>query len=102
MARFYGPDAGERLRERAFRGNTPPNTERRGRTATALFCENCGRETEILFEGEIEVEKTVMVRAYGYDARRKVAKPVRVKVGGKVCFRCRPPSNLEVQEILKR
>ena len=99
MARFYGPDAAERLQERKLRGNTPPNTERRGRTATALTCDNCYRETEFLFEGFVlplgkdhipqKFRNTVMALSAPFQT-----------TPGKVCFRCRPPSNLEIQEIL--
>lgn len=64
------------------------------------WCENCDRETEFLFDGEVEVTRNVLCRDYGNDARRKVPKPFQVKVSGKVCQRCRPPSNLEIQEIL--
>ena len=73
----------------------PPNSERRGRKKVVPHCENCGRETEYLFDG------IVISKATRFDLNTK--KPigvVDVHREGQVCQRCRPPSNLEIEEIL--
>jgi hypothetical protein len=66
----------------------PPNTERRGRKKLGPHCEQCGRETEYLFPAP-------------------VTKPCHAHPGGHtrdglVCHACRPPSNLEIQEMLEQ
>lgn len=104
MARFYGPDAGEYLRERQFRGNKPVKIKRH---IEAPYCENCGRETEFLFDGFVlplgrdnepqEWSGTVFeISVFELGKRGLQPKP------GKVCLRCRPPSNLEIAEIRRR
>jgi hypothetical protein len=63
---------------------------------TVMFCESCGRKTEYLFDG------FVVQKATRYNPKTK--KPiglVDVHRDAKVCQRCRPPSNLEIQEILE-
>jgi hypothetical protein len=60
------------------------------------MCEQCGRETEYLFDG------FVVNKATRYDPRTKKAiGTVDVHRDAKVCQRCRPPSNLEIVEILE-
>ena len=65
----------------------PPNTERRGRKKLAQECGQCGRPTEYLFPGP--VTKPCNVHPNGHTRE------------GLVCMRCRPPSNLEIQEMLE-
>jgi hypothetical protein len=72
-------------------------------------CENCGRETEYLFPGFIypevaEARATTRVtkhRGTVLDDRlvRALSSPFQTEAA-EVCMRCRPPSNLEIQEML--
>lgn len=78
-------------------GTKPIKTRR---AVTAPYCENCGLETEFLFHG--------WVLPLGSDGEPQKWKGTVFEVSvfevepfeGKVCQRCRPPSNLEIQEIL--
>jgi hypothetical protein len=50
-------------------------------------CENCGRETEVLFDGFKLPDQD------NAELQRSIAKLTKKK-------RCRPPSNLEIEEML--
>lgn len=65
-------------------------------------CEQCGRETDYLFKGTVTTQATQYGFPQGQRGRPKV-KPVGlidVQREGDVCAPCRPPSNLEIEEIL--
>lgn len=65
-------------------------------------CDNCGLETEYLFDGFIYPvnDKGEPLSPEATAAMMALSAPFQV-TPGQVCFRCRPPSNLEVQELLK-
>ncbi len=63
------------------------------------FCEQCGRQTDYLFRGVVITQAT----RYGCAPGSRELKPiglVDVHRDGMVCLPCRPPSNLEIKEIL--
>lgn len=57
-------------------------------------CEACARETDYLFAGVITSEAT----RYSPGPNPKPLGVVDVERDGRVCFRCRPLSNLEIEE----
>jgi hypothetical protein len=59
-------------------------------------CEQCGRETEYLFPGQVVNKAT----RYSRGPRPKPIGLVDVYRDAMVCQRCRPPSNLEILEML--
>lgn len=60
------------------------------------FCEACGRKTEYLFDGMIYTKAT----RYHPITKKRIGL-IDVERSAKVCQRCRPPSNLEIAEMLK-
>jgi hypothetical protein len=64
-------------------------------------CENCGRDTEVLFDGFIYPvdDKGEPLSPEQTAAMRALSSVFQVE-RGQVCMRCRPPSNLEIEEVL--
>lgn len=64
-------------------------------------CEQCGRETEFLFDGVLTEKRTRYEFPNGDRSKKpKAVGFIDVHRDAKVCQRCRPPSNLEIQELL--
>jgi hypothetical protein len=70
-------------------------------------CGNCGRETEVLFDGflaPVQMEAAGMIEFRGQTATAEQLRVMCLAFNSsepaRVCQRCRPPSNLEVEEIL--
>lgn len=82
-----------------YRMSEKPATRWKG-----AFCENCGRVTEVLFDGfKLPLAfETVRFTLGEAAARRQLAVSVPfLTETARVCMRCRPPSSLEVREILE-
>lgn len=90
----------------------PPSAYRRGpfRLRPQSKCANCGRETDYLFDGFIypdvaEAQAKQRVKKHKgtvLDNRlaQALSTPFQTEPAD-VCQRCRPPSNLEIEEMLK-
>lgn len=63
-------------------------------------CEQCGWETEYLFAGVVTAKATRYSRGVGGRSRSRAIGVVDVQRDGMVCMRCRPPSDLEIKEML--
>jgi hypothetical protein len=67
-------------------------------------CENCGRATEYLFRGVIEPKSIPSAKRRNtvFDERlmKALSMPFQTQEG-LVCQQCRPPSNWEIEEILR-
>lgn len=64
-------------------------------------CEQCHRLTDYLFAGIVVTQATRYVKANGKRPKVKAIGLVDVHREGLVCFRCRPPSNVEIEEMLE-
>lgn len=62
-----------------------------------MSCEQCYRKTDYLFQGTVVSKAT----RYSRGPKPKPLGIVDVMRDGQVCQRCRPPSNLEIQELLE-
>jgi hypothetical protein len=81
----------------------PPDAYRRRskRRESPPHCENCGHDTEYLFEGFVYPvnDKGEPLSAEQTAAMMTLSGPFQT-TPSQVCMRCRPPSNLEIEEIL--
>lgn len=69
-------------------------------------CGNCGRDTDYLFEGFKDPPQMAAVELYQFRGKPATKAQVRALCEPfstertMVCMACRPPSNLEIEEIL--
>lgn len=81
-------------------GNTPVESSRRA-TGTGT-CDNCERATEFLFSGfKFQNVPPAVVRDMTEATlhRMKAVSQPFITQGAEVCLRCRPLSNLEMEEL---
>lgn len=62
-------------------------------------CEQCGRQTEYLFPGIVTGKATRYVKTRTGRVMKRGT--VDVERDGMVCLVCRPPSNLEILEMME-
>lgn len=62
-----------------------------------MTCEQCERKTDYVFKGTIVSKAT----RYSRGPKPKPLGLIDVHREAMVCQRCRPPSNLEIQELLE-
>lgn len=63
-------------------------------------CENCGRDTDVLFDGFITPQTPNYRPGTVFDKHLVALCSAFQTTPARVCLQCRPPSNLEIEEIL--
>lgn len=104
MSRIRRAEAEQWQERRATSPGPSPRVWKNRKESKLPHCENCGRETEYLFAGvkaPPPPPDPSTLRRFKGDMRLALALSAPFMAeAAEVCFQCRPPSNLEIKELV--